>query len=92
MRRALAVIILALAGCGPGAAPRAPQPTAPVEWSAPAQPGAVDDGWIATLGDDALPALVDEAIAANRDLAQASARLDAALARATIAGAELAPA
>ncbi|HYE07127.1 MAG TPA: efflux transporter outer membrane subunit [Planctomycetota bacterium] len=92
MRRALPILLLALAGCGPGGAPRAPQPTAPAAWTSTAQAGAVDDGWIASLGDEALPALVDEALAANRDLAQATARLDAALARAVIAGAELAPA
>jgi len=56
----------------------------------PAAP-AVTAGWLATFADPQLDALVTEAIAGNRDLAGAGARLEQAKSRARQAGADLGP-
>ena len=61
-------------------------------WSDIIAEGAVKDGWLKTFGDDELEKIVTEALQNNRELAVASANLDAAAALATQAGARLAPA
>lgn len=50
-----------------------------------------DDHWITTFGDPRLEALIDEAIANNRELAAAAARVEQAAAAARQAGAALKP-
>jgi outer membrane protein, multidrug efflux system len=85
-----------LAGCA-SVPPPAP-PELPVEvpegWIAdPAavSPAPPDDDWWRALGGERLAALVAEALAGNRDLAAAAARVEAAAAQARIAGAPLWP-
>jgi NodT family efflux transporter outer membrane factor (OMF) lipoprotein len=64
----------------------------PVEFQADAvDSGEVDDGWIATFGDDRLDALVDEAIANNLNLRLAATQVDRAAGLARLAGASLKP-
>jgi len=74
--------------------PRAPVPdlSLPVHWAASARPGRVEEGaWWETLGGPELGSLVSEALAFNRDLRQAAARVEAAAAQARIAGAPFQP-
>jgi len=61
-------------------------------WSDVIAAGAVKDGWLKTFGDAELEKIVTEALQNNRELAVASANLDAAAALATQAGARLIPA
>lgn len=64
----------------------------PVEFQTDAvDSGEVDDGWIATFGDDRLNALVDEAIANNLNLRLAATQVDRAAGLARLAGASLKP-
>lgn len=103
MRCVPALIAIALlAGCGAREEPATPQllagAGAAVEQprssfaagNDPAAP-AVTAGWLATFGDAQLDALVAEALAGNRDLAGATARLEQAKSRARQAGADLGP-
>jgi multidrug efflux system outer membrane protein len=74
MKAAVLIAALMLAGCatpGPGVAPPAPQ-----ELPATTAPVAVAPDWWKAFNDARLNALVDEALAANRDLARAMARID----------------
>ncbi len=80
------------AGC------RTPRPEAPPEmpsaWTAPADPAAVTaegSDWWRGLGGSELAVRVEEALRANRDLAVAVARVEAAGAAAGIAGAAARP-
>ncbi len=77
-------------------APPVEPPSPPAVWEEAAAAGdAVDaDGapWWAGFEDAALDRIVRAALADNRDLAAAAARLDAAVAQARIAGADLEPA
>ena len=61
-------------------------------WSDVIAEGAVKDGWLKTFADPELERIVAEALQNNRELAIASANLDAAAALATQAGARLIPA
>lgn len=61
-------------------------------WADVIAQGAVKDGWLKSFGDADLERIVEEALRNNRDLAVASANLDAAAALATQAGARLIPA
>jgi len=64
----------------------------PAEFQADAvDSGEVDDGWIATFGDEQLNALVDEAIANNLNLRLAASQVDRAAGLARLAGASLKP-
>lgn len=63
----------------------------PTEWSVPASSGAVEDAWWIEWNDPALTALIEEALQQNHDLKAAAARMDAALAQAAIAGADIFP-
>jgi NodT family efflux transporter outer membrane factor (OMF) lipoprotein len=92
MTRALASLaLIALAAC---AAPPPPQPVPlrvelPAQWVAAGDrpAGAARDLWWQEFADPQLNALVDEAIAHNHDLRAAAARVDAAAAQASSAGA-----
>ncbi len=61
-------------------------------WSEILDRGAVKDGWLGTFGDDKLNLIVEEALKNNRELAIASANLEAAAGLAEQAGAQLKPA
>jgi multidrug efflux system outer membrane protein len=94
-RIAVALLSAALAGCA-SLAPEYERPAAelPAAWQA-APAGALPapgERWWTIYGDPALDRLVDEALAHNRDLALAVARVDEARALARIANAERYPA
>jgi len=91
---------LALAGCALNQPPdrealRAdamPSVKAPGAWVSPGgAPGAVQDDWLATFGDEQLRALVFEALASNFDIRLAAARVERAAAYAKQAGSTLYP-
>ncbi len=83
---------LLLAGCTLAPSPAPPEVAAPERWRAPALAGdAIAESWWTAFGDPALDALVAEALAANRDLRQAAARVEEARALARIAGADRLP-
>jgi NodT family efflux transporter outer membrane factor (OMF) lipoprotein len=66
----------------------------PADWSAAAASTnavVVSEGWWTTFGSASLNATVAEALRENHDLKQALARVDAAVAQARIAGADLQP-
>jgi multidrug efflux system outer membrane protein len=93
-------IAVALAGCALTAPPddgeivrdALPKGTAvPPAWQAEAGTGAVADNWLKSFNDPTLDALVAEAIANNRDLAQAAERVKIAQAVVVVAGAQLRP-
>jgi len=93
-------LALALAGCAIGTPPEPkelaaqamPQVKAPEAWRTPgATAGAVADGWVATLADPALEALIGEALAFNPDIRVAAARVERAAALARQAGSTLYP-
>jgi NodT family efflux transporter outer membrane factor (OMF) lipoprotein len=63
----------------------------PAHWVETAPAGAVQDNWVAALGDPQLPALVAEAIAYNADLRLAAARIEEAAAGVQAAGAQIYP-
>jgi NodT family efflux transporter outer membrane factor (OMF) lipoprotein len=90
----------ALAGCAlstpPGhdetVAEALPKGTAiPPAWKAEPGTGAVADDWLNSFSDPVLDRLVAEAIANNRDLAQAAERVRIAQAAVTVVGAQLLP-
>ncbi len=89
---------LLLAGCAVAPPPAPELPPAPESWtaeswtaeSAPATGPAAPDWW-RSFQDPELVRLVGVALEANRDLAAAAARVEAAAAQARIAGADLAP-
>jgi NodT family efflux transporter outer membrane factor (OMF) lipoprotein len=64
----------------------------PPQWRAVGTEGPVTDGWLKTLNDAALIALVDETLARNVDLRVAATRVEQAEASLRIAGAGLLPA
>lgn len=66
--------------------------TAGPGWDEVVARGAAEDGWLKSFGDPELERIVDEALQNNRDLAAATANLDAAAALAEQAGARLVPA
>lgn len=63
----------------------------PPAWQAPAAGRAVTSDWIKSFNDPVLDALVAEAIANNRDLAQAAARVRIAQQAVRVVGARLLP-
>jgi outer membrane protein, multidrug efflux system len=65
--------------------------TLPSSWVEPATAGAVQDNWVAALGDPKLPALVAEAIKYNADLRIAVTRVEQAAAAVEASGAQLYP-
>src|SRR5688572_26275810 len=90
--KAFYVAICLLAGC-------VARPTKPdlselrvrEQWTAGGVSGTVQDYWWHEFESSNLTAIVEEALARNHDLRAAAARLDAALATARIAGADLYP-
>ncbi len=92
-----AALILVACASGPPPAPLALGVEPPASWSAPAAGDAppagppADAPWWSGFGDEELDRMVDLALAANRDLAAAAARVEAASAQARIAGAALLP-
>ncbi len=94
--KTLAVVSLlsTLAGCMVGPDYRAPTPTVPAAWSAPAAPTAqaVDLArWWKTFNDPVLNSLIDRAIANNLTLKQAQAQLRQSRAQRGVAFATLFP-
>jgi outer membrane protein TolC len=92
--RILCVLLAALlAGCARSPDRHAFPPTGtPAAWSNPAASAEVQTrDWWTTLDSAELNAFIDEALAVNPDLEAAVARLDAAIAQAAIAGADLSP-
>lgn len=83
-------VAVVLAGC---AAPPPVEHAAPVlELPAATWPGiAIDTAWWKSFGDTRLDALVDEALAQNRDLARAAARIDESRAALRLARADRLP-
>ncbi len=69
----------------------APAVQIPDSWSAEQAPSAPVEPWLDDFDDTALAALAREAVGANFELAANTARFDAAMARAVIAGADRLP-
>ena len=90
--RALVVLLL-LGGCTLGPPPREPRHLAPDRFAenGDAAAGWPEAGWWKGFGSAELDRLVTAALAANTDLAAASARLRQADAQVRIAGASLLP-
>src|SRR5690348_1595077 len=63
----------------------------PAAWVETSTAGAVEDNWVATLGDQQLSAFVAEAITYNADLRIAAARVEEAAAGVKASGAQLYP-
>lgn len=97
--RTAAPVLVALLATACASVPPAEPPELPVEvpaeWGAPPAaepvPDLPEDGWWEGLGDERLPELIAEALAHNRDLTAAAARVEAAAAQARIAGADALP-
>lgn len=93
VRRCLLPCALWLASCG--TAPRPAEVTLPTgipaTWSSAAAEGTIPDAWWRGFGDPILDACIEQALLGNQDLAAATARMQAALEQARIAGAALAP-
>jgi outer membrane protein, multidrug efflux system len=99
-RAAVAGLCLALAACAlkdpPARSELAKEALGdarpPAQWRGGAStPGAVADGWLKTLNDPRLDALVEETLARNVDLRIAATRVEQAEASLKIAGASLYP-
>lgn len=75
LRLLAALGALTLSGCTVGPDYRPPVLSVSETWIGPVDPGAVDADWWRTLDDPILSDLVDLAIAGNKDLAEAEARL-----------------
>lgn len=89
---AAGLVALALSGCtAVGPEYERPQLGMPESYSDPGTPGAISDRWWELFGDRQLDQLVEEALAANQDLAVAAARVDEARAFAGIARADRFP-
>jgi outer membrane protein TolC len=97
---AAGAIAAALGACAPSTPPAhdeivrdaLPEGTAiPPAWRAEGGVGAVADDWLRSFGDPVLDGLVAEAIAGNRDLAQAAARVRIAQQAVIVVGAQLLP-
>lgn len=88
----LLVLSTMVAGCAVGPAYQRPPAELPAAWAgATGQGVAPGERWWTLYGDGALDTLVSEALAHNRDLALAAARVDEARALSRIADAELWP-
>jgi outer membrane protein TolC len=94
MKLATLAAVLLLAGCTVGPDYKPPEAKLPDDWAAPLPPGATkatDDvtlaQWWTAFGDPELDTLVAAAIAGNRDLAGAAARVREARALRESAGA-----
>lgn len=92
-RALLGTGLLVLAGCATAPSPdlAAVMRQPPAQWSASAEYGQVQAGWLAGFNDAELLRLVDEAVVHNHDLRVAGARLDEARAAARKAAAAKMP-
>ncbi|MGA1201975.1 MAG: efflux transporter outer membrane subunit [Planctomycetota bacterium] len=93
-RLLIPLLLAPLLGCGGGPSyiPERDRPELPVPDSfGIGSPEQVQDGWIASFGDETLESLVIEALSNNPDLAAAAARVDQAAGFAKKAGALLEP-
>ncbi|MGA1489853.1 MAG: TolC family protein, partial [Planctomycetota bacterium] len=93
-RLLIPLLLAPLLGCGGGPSyiPERDRPELPVPDSfGTGSPEQVQDGWIASFGDETLESLVIEALSNNPDLAAAAARVDQAAGFAKKAGALLEP-
>ncbi|HEY8493820.1 MAG TPA: efflux transporter outer membrane subunit [Myxococcota bacterium] len=90
---AAALAALVLAGCALGPRYQRPAELAPEAYrDAPQDPASIADlPWFEVFGDAALRGLVEEALANNRDLAAAAARVEQARALAAVQRGELFP-
>jgi NodT family efflux transporter outer membrane factor (OMF) lipoprotein len=96
--RACALILVLLGACTVAPPPETPNlgVDVPAAWTAgraaeSAGSQGEQDTWWTGFGDPQLVHVVEEALAQNRNLAAAAARIDAAVAQARIAGADLQP-
>lgn len=88
----IAGILALLAGCASKKHQPVTTPSPPEHWTAlPGQDSPIPPDWLAEFDDEALTAAVGEALAHNRELRAAAARLDQAQALSRIAGADLLP-
>ena len=89
----MAGLLALLAACaGKEHRPAVTTPTPPEHWTAlPGQDSQLPPDWLAEFDDESLTAAVGEALAHNRELRAAAARLDQAQALSRIAGAGLLP-
>ena len=90
LRAAIVLLCAAMAGCAVGPSYREPQQAVPDQFSNAAQPalgpGEVVAQFWTLLDDPVLDRLVSDALAANKDLAQAAGNLQASRAAARLAG------
>jgi multidrug efflux system outer membrane protein len=91
MNRLAIVLAALLAGCAVQPDYRRPAVELPAAWKESAPRFADDGRWWKVYGDAALDRLVEEALAQNRDLALAVARVDEARALLGVARSQLAP-
>src|SRR5688572_25335383 len=87
----LAILFAMLAGCAVQPAYERPAVDLPPAWKESAPRFAPDGPWWKIYGDAALDKLVDEALAQNKDIALAVARVDEARALLGIAESRLGP-
>jgi len=89
-----ALAVMLTAACASAPPVRQPEIGVPVPsaWTTPADAGPAQPVWWRAFGDPALEAVVAEALAGNRDLRAAAARVDAAAALARVSGADQWPA
>jgi len=92
--------VAGLSGCAVKKPPAAPQivqqslpPTTKIrdQWVSPGAPGLVQDGWLKTLTDPQVEAVVEEVLRNNLDLRLAATRVEVAAGMATQAHAKLLP-
>jgi len=88
----VAAIALALAGCAIGPDYERPAVELPEKLVANPAATAMAERWWTVFGDPALDALVDEALASNRDLAAAAHRIEQSRAQFTVTRSEQLPA
>jgi multidrug efflux system outer membrane protein len=87
-----ALVAAALAGCAVGPDYARPETDLPKDFAVAQAPAAPADRWWMLFGDPALDALVEEALASNRDLAVAAQRIEQARSQFVITRADQLPA
>ena len=86
-----AAFTLALAGCAVGPNYQRPDVDLPKEYGVPQSTAALPDKWWTIFQDPVLDKLIDEALAANRDLRIAAARIEQSRAQFVVARSGLSP-
>ena len=84
-KRLLLAAALVVAGCSIGPDYKRPDVDLPKDYGVAQAPAAAGERWWTLFGDPVLDALVDEALAKNRDLAAAAQRIEQARAQVSIA-------